>query len=66
MDQDPYEAPHPTEDRLAGTPWPLQTPTTWWFWLALLLLVIAVMIANQVGVMQARHGSKSTTPMAAP
>jgi len=65
MEPNPYEAPRSH----FGKPqprMPITVPSQWWFWIALLLLAIAVMIVNQVGVMRAMYGRNSATPTATP
>ena len=50
MEPNPYEGPKECSKHQPLRGWHLGVP---WFWLALLLLAIAVMIVNQIGVMRA-------------
>jgi len=49
MEPNPYEAPGEVKNRQSNLGLFLRVP---WFWLALLLLAIAVMATNQFGVMR--------------
>ncbi len=62
MDQNPYESPKYAEKHSA--PLRLQTPNTWWFWIALILLAVGIMAANQIRVMRAMMRSSESANQA--